>query len=99
MTEQDSRKEAYKEKFKAQLHEWQAEIDRLKAKAEEAEAEAKIEYQRQIDKLKKLQGEAWDNFEKLRSASERAWDEMKAEAEKKWVEMNNAIKSAIDKFK
>ena len=99
MTDQDPKKEAYKEKFKAQLHVWQAEIDKMKAKAEKTEADAKIEYQRQLDKLRDMQDEAWEDFEKLRNAGERAWDEIKAETEKNWVKMNNTIKEAIDKIK
>ena len=99
MPRQNDKKEAYKQKFEAQLHEWQAEIDKLKAKAEIAEAEARLEYLKQIDKVKALQDEGWENFEKLRNASERAWDEMKAEAELNWVKMNNAIKAAYDKLK
>lgn len=99
MTDQDPKKEAYKEKFKAQLHVWQAEIDKMKAKAEKAEADAKIEYQKQLDKLRDMQDEAWEDFEKLRNAGERAWDEIKVETEKNWLKMNNTIKEAIDKIK
>ncbi len=39
-----SDKKAYEEKQRAKLAEWRAEIDKLKAKAEQANAEMKIEY-------------------------------------------------------
>ncbi len=99
MTDEQKKRAAYQDKFKAQLNEWQGEIDKLNAKVEKAEAEAKIEYQKQIDKLKALQDESWDYFEKLRNASERHWDEIKAETELKWTKMNNALKAAFDKLK
>lgn len=99
MTDEQKKREAYQDKLKAQLDEWQGEIDKLKARAEEAEAEAKIEYQKQIDQLKTLQDESWNYLEKLRNASERHWDEIKAETELKWTKMNNAFKAAFDKFK
>lgn len=99
MTDEQKKRAAYQDKLKAQLNEWQGEIDKLNAKVEKVEAEAKIEYQKQIDKLKALQDESWDYFEKLRNASERHWDEIKAETELKWTKMNNALKAAFDKLK
>jgi hypothetical protein len=51
-------KEAYQEKFDAQLREWSAKIDELKAKADKAKAEAKIEYCEQIDGLRSKQAAA-----------------------------------------
>ena len=41
-------KEAYQEKFDAQLRGWSAKIDELMAKADKAKAEAKIEYCEQV---------------------------------------------------
>ena len=45
-------KEAYQEKFDAQLRGWSAKIDELMAKADKAKAEAKIEYCEQSENLK-----------------------------------------------
>ena len=44
----DKRK-AYEEKFDAQLKEWSARIELLKAKADNARADAKIEYIKTIE--------------------------------------------------
>ena len=44
----DKRK-AYIEKLEAQLEEWDAKIDLLKAKSKKAKAEAKIEYYNKIE--------------------------------------------------
>ena len=46
----DKRK-AYEEKLDAQLHEWSAQIELLKAKADNAKADAKIEYFKAIETL------------------------------------------------
>lgn len=46
----DKRK-AYEEKCDAQLQEWNAQIDLLKARADKAKAEAKIEYYKTIEDM------------------------------------------------
>jgi len=44
-----SLKDAYVQKLQAKSDEWHAEIDKLKAKADSAKADAKIEYYKQIE--------------------------------------------------
>jgi hypothetical protein len=44
--------ETYVQKMEAQLKEWSAALDRMKAKADKASAETKLKMQRQIDDLK-----------------------------------------------
>ncbi|WPD22031.1 MAG: hypothetical protein SD837_17715 [Candidatus Electrothrix scaldis] len=44
-------KEAYEQKLQAQLDVWSAEIDKLKAKANSAEADAQLNYQKHIEEL------------------------------------------------
>ena len=47
-----SERDAYVEKMKAKLDEWNAEIDRLEAKARGAEADARLRYNKQIESLR-----------------------------------------------
>jgi hypothetical protein len=44
-------KEAYVEKLQAKLKEWQADIDKLKAKAAQSKADMKIQINEQIGNL------------------------------------------------
>ncbi len=53
----DKRK-AYEEKLDAQLEEWNAQIALLKARADKAKAEAKIEYYKTIEALQHRHDEA-----------------------------------------
>jgi hypothetical protein len=57
-------KEAYAKKVQTQLDEWNAEIDKLKAKAANAEADAdvQIEYHKKIEELHSLQKSATSKF-------------------------------------
>jgi hypothetical protein len=57
-----SNRDAYVRKLKAKLDEWNAEIDKLQAKAELAEAEAKIEYEKQLADLRAKQPDPFDSI-------------------------------------
>ncbi len=93
-----TRKDEYVQKLHAKLDEWSAEIDKLKAKADKAGAESRIEYQNQIKNLQQKRREAEKKADELRSAGEGAWEDLKAGAELAWDAMEEAVKSARSKF-
>lgn len=92
-------KEAYKKKLEAQLDEWDAKIDVLKAKANKADASARVEYQETIEDLKKKRAVAKDKLQELREASSEAWEDLKEGLEQVWADLGAAIKSASSRFK
>jgi uncharacterized coiled-coil DUF342 family protein len=94
-----SKKEAYIQKLQAQLDEWGAEIQKLKAKAGKANADAKIEYHNTIDGLKEKQDKAENKMKELRQAGDEAWKDMKTGIETAWNDLSKSVKSAISKFK
>ena len=94
----DKRK-AYEEKLDAQLEEWSAQIALLKARADKAKAEAKIEYYKTIEALQHRQDEARAKLHELKTAGDEAWEDLKAGAEKAWAEVKSAFHDAISKLK
>jgi len=94
-----SKKEAYMEKLQAQLDEWSADIKKLKAKAGQVNADAKIEYHKTIEDLKEKQEKAKDKLKELRLAGDEAWKDMKTGIETAWNNLSESVKSAISKFK
>ncbi|MBN2702544.1 MAG: hypothetical protein JXR29_13955 [Methylothermaceae bacterium] len=92
-------RDAYVQKMKAKLDEWNAELDKLSAKAEAAEADAKLEYQDQIDELEKLRNQVREKLGEVESASDDAWEDVRQGAEAALNEMNNAISNALKRFK
>lgn len=85
-------KDAYQQKLQAQLNEWKAHADLLKAKAEGASADLQIELNKQIEQLKGLQGEAQAKFDELRSATGDKLTALLSEGEDKL----NELKSKVD---
>ena len=94
----DKRK-AYEDKLDAQLEEWNAQIALLKARADKAKTEAKIEYYKTIDTLEHNKAEARTKLHELKNASDEAWEDLKTGAEKAWDEVKAAFHSAASKFK
>ena len=92
-------KDVYVQKLHAKLDEWNAEIDRLKAKAKMAEAESRLEYQKEIEKLEKSRAETDEKLADLRQAGEGAWEDLKSGVQSAWNSMEDAVKSAQSKFK
>lgn len=88
-----SMKEAYQEKLKAQLDQWNVEIDKLKARAE-----ARIEYYEQTENLRAQQAEADAKLQELRQAGEGAWDDLRAGIESAWDSLGKAVRSAGSRF-
>ncbi len=94
-----NKRKAYEEKLDAQVNEWNAQITLLKAKAENAKADAKIDYYKSIEALEHKQGEAKAKLQELKTAGDEAWEDVKAGLEKAWAEVKTAYQDATSKFK
>lgn len=93
-----NKKQAYEEKLSAQLDEWNAKIDVLKAKASKAESSAKVDYYETIEDLQQKSNAAKEKLKKLQSASDDAWEDLKEGIENAWSDFRAAIKSATSRF-
>lgn len=91
-------KQAYEAKVKAQLDQFNAQIEQMKAKAAEANADAAIEYNKAIDDLTAKRNSAQAKLDEIGKASEDAWQDLKVGFESAWNDLNVAFKSAMDKF-
>jgi hypothetical protein len=70
-------KKAYVEKAQAQLHEMEAQIDLLQAKAEGATADAKVEYLETVKDLRSRRREIEEKIDSLTVAGVDAWSELR----------------------
>ena len=92
-------KEIYQQKMKAQLDQWKADIDKLKAKASGAGADAKLEMNKQIKSLENKLNDGKQRLAALAGASGEAWHSMKEGVESAWSTLKSAVNEAADKFK
>lgn len=77
----DERSE-YVEKLSAQMVEWDAQIDRLRYKAENAASEAKLEYLKMVAALQLKREEAALKLQGISSAGDDEWEEIKSGTER-----------------
>lgn len=94
-----SMKDAYEQKLQAQLDEWSAEIKKLKAKVDNAEADTQIEYYKQIEEIRSMQESASKKLVELKDAGDDAWEDLKAGIDSAWDSLGSAVKSAASRFK
>lgn len=94
-----STKDEFVREMHSKLDQWNAEIDVLAAKARVAEAQARADYQRQLDELRNERDKARQKLEALEASSEGAWQDLKDGVEKAWDSVSQAVRSARSRFK
>ena len=92
-------REDYQAQMEKQLNEWKAQTERFKAGAEQIEAHAKVQYEKQLEVLRAAQAEAWENLYKLKGANESAWGQFKAHMDKAGGELKAAVERMTTNFK
>ena len=92
-------KDLYIQKLHARLDQWNANIDKLRAKADKAEAGVRQEYFKQIEYLQGRRKEAEGKLAEMRAAGGDAWEDLKIGVGMAWDAMEEAIKSATSRFK
>ncbi|MBD3676846.1 MAG: hypothetical protein HUJ27_00400 [Rhodobacteraceae bacterium] len=95
----DSERELYLEKAQGKIDQWNAEIDKMKAKVEQADADARIGYQRSLEEMRARRDEAEVQLRALQESSDEAWFDMKAGFDNAWSELSEAFKKALSRFK
>ena len=92
-------KDEYVRKMHSKLDLWNAEIDKLAARANQSKAEMRAEYGKQIEELQPKRDEAKNKLERLQNAGEGAWEDMKVGLEMAWDAIGEAVDSAKSRFK
>ncbi len=93
-----STRDAYLQKLKAQLDDWNADITKLEAKAGLAAADAKIKYEQSLDSLRAERDQASNKLEQIQESSEDAWEEFQGGAEDLWERTKAAFAAAKAEF-
>ncbi|MEJ2576973.1 MAG: coiled coil domain-containing protein [Gammaproteobacteria bacterium] len=91
-------KQLLEEKYRAQLAEWRADIDKLKARAAQAQADARLDLESQVDDLEGKREAAKRKLDELRDAGDVAAAELKAGLEMAFDDLGRGVRSAMDAF-
>jgi uncharacterized protein YpuA (DUF1002 family) len=91
-------RETYQELMEKQLNEWMEQSERFKAAAEKMQADARAQYERNLELLLERQKEAWANFYQLTNASQSAWGQFQGQMDKAGGEVKAAIERVTATF-
>ena len=83
----------YVARMETQLKNWDADLDALAAKGEQAGAEARVAYQEHIKDLRARRGEARKSFQEMSLATEAAGAQMQAGMQVAWETMQKALET------
>ena len=91
-------RDAYVQKMKDQLDQWNAEAAKWEAKAKEAQATMKAEYEKQLNQLNSRRDEAMYQLKLLQGASTDAWQDMMKGTDQAVKSMQEAFNRARTHF-
>ena len=92
-------RELYQKKVEAQMHEWSAKLDVMKAQGEKANAKAKLDMQPHLDAVHAKFVSAKAAFHDVAQATDDTWNEVATKADHVWNEFKAATGGAYDALK
>src|SRR3990167_181744 len=93
-----NKRNEYMEKLKAQLEEWEYDIDRLEARLDDVQDEAKVRLDKTIKDLKVKQKDVQGKLRQLEGAAEEACTDIKDGLELAWDSLKLGFLAAKSEF-
>jgi hypothetical protein len=95
----NEKRKVFYEKFDAQLDEWGAQIELLKARSATLKAGIVQDYNEALDAFQHKHAEGLTRLKELKASGDDAWDDLVAGLEKILAEGKVAYHNAISRFK
>jgi ElaB/YqjD/DUF883 family membrane-anchored ribosome-binding protein len=93
-----NKKDAYKQKIEAELELLQANLDMLKAKAKNANADMQINYTKEIETVEKDYSIIKSKLNELGEMGEGGWEHLKEGIESSWNRLREYVKKTSEKI-
>jgi uncharacterized coiled-coil DUF342 family protein len=93
-----SDRQAYIEKMEAQLKIWDAQISQWNARADKNKADLKIEYNKNLERLKSKRDELNGKIQDIKRSSGDAWQRIKEGSDRIMSEMKTTVDDVKSKF-
>jgi hypothetical protein len=94
-----SPKQAFQHKLESELRQWEAKLEQLRARAKDAQAGIRAEFELQLEALAARQALAQEKLRELSRHGERTWEDLKEGAEKAWADLREALERAASRLK
>ena len=93
------KRDVYLEKINAQIEQYSAKLAGMRGKATEVQADMKLEYLKQVEKIESNRDALKERYEQLRKSSESSWGDIKEGTEKAFNELKESFSKATKHFK
>ena len=93
-----SKRDEYVDKLKGQLDQWNAEVAKWEAKAQNAQAGARAEYDKHLNELRRRRDQALEQMKRLQAATGDAWVDLVRGADEAWAKMREALEKSRSHF-
>ena len=94
-----SMKDDYVAIMESQIKTWDAEVDKLSAKAEQMNTDARAKYAEQLTTMRANRDAAYKKLQEMQAANESAWQQMQSGVDEAWAAMKSAMTQASALFK
>jgi hypothetical protein len=94
-----SKRDDYVDTLKVQLDQWNEDIAKWEAKAHQAQAEARTEYDKRLDALRQQREQAMYQMRLLQAAAGDAWMDLMRGTDEAWARMREGIEKASTHFR
>ncbi|MBN2825455.1 MAG: hypothetical protein JXQ76_09035 [Campylobacterales bacterium] len=94
-----STKDAYKEKLETELELVKAQLDVMKAKANNLSAGMSLAFNKELDAMEEEYALMSEKLKKLDDATESTWESIKEETQNAWDRLSENVKNIADKIK
>ena len=92
-------RDLYKQKYEAQLHEWSAKLDGMKAQSEKLTAQAKLDVKPHLDAVHAKLNAAKTRLNEIAAATDDKWEEVAKNVDHAWGDLKSAATGAYDALK
>ncbi len=89
----------YKQKLEAKIAEWNAELDKLRAKSKGASADVQLDFDAKISEFQHKLDAGKAELARLSDQSSDAMDSLKEGLENAWAALSTACSDALEKMK
>jgi hypothetical protein len=93
-----TKRDAYVEKLKGNIARWNGEIDEFQAKADQAKADAQVDFQKQIVEIKAKREALEGKMADLQNAADEAWEDVKSGVDVARQILGQAVQAAKSRF-
>jgi hypothetical protein len=90
---------AYRDKLKARIRQWEARLDMLRAKKDEAAADARLRLDREVKEAVKQREEARKELAAMREGGATAWEESRGQLQCLAARMRDTLRDAADQIR